>query len=89
MPMKHGAKLTAAYKSRSGAVSGAKGFFPKIGALGRKASHTKTTAQLARSGKVRSAAVAAGVVGTTALSSRRGSGTGRSTGGRPTGMYRY
>ena len=44
---------------------------------------------LARSGKARSAAVAAGTLGISAMGTRRGSGTGRRTPGRPTGMYGY
>lgn len=44
---------------------------------------------LARSGKARSAAVATGTLGVSAMGTRRGSGTGRRTPGRPTGMYGY
>lgn len=44
---------------------------------------------LARSGKARSAAVAGGVAGISAMGTRRGSGTGRRAPGRPTGMYGY
>lgn len=65
------------------------GIFGKIGAFGRKAGHTKTAAQLARSGKIRSAAVAGGTMGVSTIGSRRGSGVGRRMAGRPTGMYKY
>lgn len=67
----------------------ASGTFAAIGTLGRRSSGGKSAAQLARSGKIRSAIVAGGIVGTTTLGSRRGSGTGRSTGGRPTGIRKY
>lgn len=64
------------------------GTFAAIGQIGRS-SGGKTPAQLARSGKIRSAAVASGVIGTSVMGSRRGSGTSKSMGGRPTGIRRY
>lgn len=67
----------------------AHGFFGAIGKIGRKAGSNPGTRALARSGKMRSAAVAGGVLGVMSLSRRRGSGTGKRTPGRPTGMYGY
>ena len=67
----------------------AHGFFGAVGAIGRKSTSTPTTAQLARSGKVRSGMVVGGDAGMSGLSKRRGSGTGKRTPGRPTGMYGY
>ncbi len=63
--------------------------FGAIGAIGRKNVSTMSPKALARSGKARSAMVAGGVLGAGAMGRRRGSGTGRRTPGRPTGMYGY
>ena len=63
--------------------------FAAIGAIGKKNVSTMDAKVLARSGKARSAAVAAGTLGISAMGKRRGSGTGRRTPGRPTGMYGY
>ena len=65
------------------------GFFGGVGAVGRKNVSTMSPKALARSGKARSAMVAGGVLGAGAMGRRRGSGTGRRTPGRPTGMYGY
>ncbi len=65
------------------------GFFGAVGAMGRKAGSNPGTKALARSGKMRSAAVAGGMLGIGAMGTRRGSGTGKRTPGRPTGMYGY
>jgi hypothetical protein len=84
-----------AVRSVAGAARGmfsqakdAKGFFGKVGAIGRKNVSTMDPKMLARSGKVRSAAVAGGVMGVGAMRSRRGPGVSKSS-GRPTGMYGY
>jgi len=67
----------------------AHGFFGAVGAIGRKAGSNPGTKALARSGKIRSAAVVGGIAGISAMGTRRGSGTGKRTPGRPTGMYGY
>ena len=86
-----GKKATGARKvgSSFGATRSAHGTFAAIGALGRKSTGGMSGAQLARSGKIRSAAVAGGVLGVNAIGSRRGRGVDKSGRGRPTGMYRY
>lgn len=68
----------------------ANNMFTGIGKLGRaKSSGGMSPAQLAKSGKVRSAMVAGGVIGMMGLGNRRGSGVDKSGRGRPTGMRRY
>jgi hypothetical protein len=81
----------AAGAARSAFSQGRKmgGNFAGIGAIGRKSVSTMDAKVLARSGKMRSAAVAAGALGMAGMGKRRGSGTGRRTPGRPTGMYGY
>jgi hypothetical protein len=44
---------------------------------------------MARAGKIRSGMVSGGIVGLSALSSRRGRGVDKRSFGRPTGMYGY
>ena len=84
--IKAGAATAAARKTFS-ANRQKHGFFGAVGAIGRKSTSTPTTAQLARSGKMRAGMVVGGAAGMSGLSKRRGSGTGRRTPGRPTGMY--
>jgi hypothetical protein len=86
---KQGMKATAAARKTFGANRQAHGFFGAVGGIGRKSTSTPTTAQLARSGKIRSGMVVGGAAGMSGLSKRRGSGTGKRTPGRPTGMYGY
>lgn len=75
--------------SSFGATRSAHGTFAAIGAMGRKSTGGMSGAQLARSGKIRSAAVAGGVLGANAMGSRRGRGVDKSGRGRSTGMYKY
>jgi len=86
---KQGMAAGAAARKTFGANRQAHGFFGAVGAIGRKSTSTPTTAQLARSGKIRSGMVVGGAAGMSGLSKRRGSGTGKRTPGRPTGMYGY
>jgi hypothetical protein len=65
-----------------------KGFFAKVGAVGRKSSSLPSAEALAKSGKMRSAMVAGGAVGVGAMRKRRGPGTSP-TQGRPTGIRNY
>lgn len=65
-----------------------KGFFAKVGAIGRKSASLPSAEALARSGKVRSAMVAGGAMGVGAMRKRRGPGVSK-TMGRPTGMRNY
>lgn len=80
--------LTGAARSAFSGVKDAKGFFGKVGAVGRKSVSTLDPKMLARSGKIRSGMVAGGAMGMAAVQRRRGSGTSP-TRGRPTGMYKY
>jgi len=89
MVIKQGVAAASAAKKNFSTNRQLHGFFGAIGAIGRKASSNPGTRALARSGKARSAAVAGGVLGIMSLSRRRGSGTGKRTPGRPTGMYGY
>ena len=79
---KQGMAAGAAARKTFGKNRQAHGFFGAVGGIGRKSTSTPTTAQLARSGMV-----VGGAAGMSGLSKRRGSGTGRRTPGRPTGMY--
>jgi hypothetical protein len=87
--IKQGAQLGSAARKAFANNRQAHGFFGAVGAIGRKAGSNPGTKALARSGKFRSAAVAGGVMGAGAMGTRRGSGTGKRTPGRPTGMYGY
>jgi hypothetical protein len=87
--LKQGKAATGAARKAFSAGRQMGGTFAGIGAVGRKNYSTMTPKALARSGKMRSAAVAAGIGGVGAMGTRRGSGTGRRTPGRPTGMYGY
>jgi hypothetical protein len=80
--------LTGAARSAFSGVKDAKGFFGKVGAVGRKNVSTMDPKMLARSGKIRSGMVAGGGIGMAAMQRRRGSGS-PSTRGRSTGMYKY
>ena len=80
------AASSARKKFSSDRASG--GMFGAIGSMGRKSTSTLTPEQLARSGKMRSAIVAGGAMGMSAMSSRRGPGTSK-TSGRPTGIRDY
>lgn len=80
-------RKTAA-KGMFDAAMNQKGFFAKVGAVGRKSSSLPSAEALAKSGKMRSAAVAGGAVGVGAMRKRRGPGTSP-TQGRPTGIRNY
>jgi hypothetical protein len=84
---KQGMAARSAAKSAFSANRQTHGFFGAVGAIGRKAGSNPGTKALARSGKMRSGMVVGGAAGMSGLSKRRGSGTGRRTPGRPTGMY--
>jgi hypothetical protein len=86
---RRGASRAGKVGSSFGATRSAHGTFAAIGAMGRKSTGGMSPAQLARSGKIRSAAVAGGVLGINAIGSRRGRGVDKSGRGRPTGMYGY
>lgn len=84
---KQGMAAGSAARSAFSANRQKHGFFGAVGAIGRKAGSNPGTKALARSGKMRSGMVVGGAAGMSGLSKRRGSGTGRRTPGRPTGMY--
>jgi len=86
---KQGMAAGAAARKTFSANRQAHGFFGAVGGIGRKASSNPGTQALARSGKIRSGMVVGGAAGMSGLSKRRGSGTGKRTPGRPTGMYGY
>ena len=88
MPFRQGAKLAGSARKRFMSNYNTHGFFGAVGATGRKNSSTMSTQQLAKSGKMRSAAVAGGFVGVGAMRKRRGPGTSP-TQGRPTGIRNY
>jgi hypothetical protein len=87
--IKQGVATGAAARKTFAKNRQAHGFFGAVGAMGRKAGSNPGTKALARSGKMRSAAVVGGMAGISAMGTRRGSGTGKRTPGRPTGMYGY
>lgn len=87
--IKQGMSAAAAARKTFSANRQAHGFFGAVGGIGRKAGSNPGTKALARSGKIRSGMVVGGAVGMSGLSKRRGSGTGKRTPGRPTGMYGY
>lgn len=84
---KQGMAAGSAARSAFSANRQTHGFFGAVGAIGRKAGSNPGTKALARSGKMRAGMVVGGAAGMSGLSKRRGSGTGRRTPGRPTGMY--
>lgn len=86
--LKQGAKLAGAARKGFMANKATHGFFGAVGAIGRKGSATMATEQLARSGKMRAAAVAGGAMGVGAIRKRRGPGVSK-TMGRPTGIRNY
>lgn len=88
MPFRQGAKLAGAARKTFATNKSAHGFFGAVGAMGRKNVSSMSTEQLAKSGKIRAAAVAGGVVGVGAMRKRRGPGTSP-TQGRPTGIRNY
>lgn len=88
MAIKQGAQLAGAARKRFTSNYNTHGFFGAVGAIGRKSSSTMSTQQLAKSGKIRAAAVAGGAVGVGAMRKRRGPGTSP-TQGRPTGIRNY
>lgn len=88
MAFKQGAQLAGAARKNFMGNKAAHGFFGAVGAMGRKGSATMGTEQLARSGKMRAAAVAGGAMGVGAMRKRRGPGVSP-TQGRPTGMRNY
>ena len=87
--LKRGSSGARRVGSSFGATRSAHGTFAAIGAMGRKSTGGMSSAQLAKSGKIRSAAVAGGVLGVNAIGSHRGRGVDKSGRGRPTGMYGY
>lgn len=84
---KQGKAAGSAARNLFSANRQAHGFFGAVGGIGRKAGSNPGTKALARSGKMRSGMVVGGAAGMSGLSKRRGSGTGKRTPGRPTGMY--
>lgn len=86
--MKQGMAAGSAARKAFSKNRAAGGMFGAIGGIGRKSTSTLTPEQLARSGKMRSAAVAGGVVGMGAMQNRRGRGVSK-TSGRPTGIRNY
>jgi hypothetical protein len=88
MPFRQGAKVAGAARKTFASNKSTHGFFGAVGAIGRKNASTMSTEQLARSGKMRAAAVAGGAMGVGAIRNRRGPGTSP-TQGRPTGIRNY